>query len=125
MPVAFINNTDNIPAARIQNPLSPETDDVAFSSFALFHGTAASRPVKPLVPQHQSISHQIAASRNSSRMSSLDAVTSGDSGNIAMEGDEEPEDDLFAVKMSPRSPEMTKSPFSFTDPNGQTLTWGK
>ena len=28
--------------------------------------------------------------------------------------DDETEDELFAVKLSPRSPEMTKSPFSFS-----------
>lgn len=108
------------------HPLSPDTGDVAFSSFALFHGSAASRPVRPPIAQYQAISnHQIAASRNSSRMSSLDAITSGDASNGMEEEDEELEDGLFAVKMSPRSPEMTKSPFSFTDPHGQTLAWGK
>lgn len=120
--------TGNIPAhigKESAHPLSPDTGDVAFSSFALFHGTGASRPVKPPIPHHQSITHQIAASRNSSRMSSLDAITSGDAGNATTDDDEELEDGLFAVKMSPRSPEMTKSPFSFTDPAGQTLTWGK
>lgn len=118
--------TDSIPAhleKESAHPLSPDMGDVALSSFALFHGATASRPVKTPVPQHQSISHQIAASRNSSRMSSMDAITSGEAGNI--EGDDDPEDDLFVVKMSPRSPEMTKSPFSFTDANGPTLTWGK
>jgi len=118
----------NIPAhieKESAHPLSPDTGDVAVSSFALFHGTAASRPVKPSVPNHQSISYQIAASKNSSRMSSLDAITSGDNVRTDEGEDEELEDGLFAVRMSPRSPEMTKSPFSFTDPNGKTLAWGK
>lgn len=106
------------------HPLSPDTGDVAFSSFALFHSTGTSRPLKPAVAQHPSISHQIAVSRNSSRMSSLDAITSGDTSasNAAIDDDdEELEDGLFAVKMSPRSPEMTKSPFSFTDPKDEAL----
>jgi hypothetical protein len=30
------------------------------------------------------------------------------------DGETETEDELFAVKLSPRSPEMKKSPFSFT-----------
>lgn len=109
-------------AQKESHPLSPEGGDVAFSSFALFHGTEANRTVKPAFPQHPSITHQISASRNSNRMSSLDAITSGDTSNPMMEEeDEELEDDLFAVKLSPRSPEMTKSPFSFTDSKGETF----
>lgn len=114
---------DNVPAnieKESAHPLSPATGDVVFSSFALFHDDAASRSAK--APQPKLLSQQIAASRNSSRMSSLDAITSGDIVNPVTEEDE---DDLFAVKMSPRSPEMVKSPFSFTDPNGETLSWGK
>jgi hypothetical protein len=41
----------------------------------------------------------------------LDAVASGDA---PKRDDNDTEDDLFAVRLSPRSPEMTKSPFSFT-----------
>ena len=59
-------------------------------------------------------------------MSSLDAITTGD-GNV---GDmksgvmvEEPDDELFAVRMSPRSPDMAKSPFSFTAK--ETVPWLK
>lgn len=44
-------------------------------------------------------------------MSSLDAIAGGDP---PRKDDNETEDGLFAVKLSPRSPEMTKSPFSFT-----------
>ena len=44
-------------------------------------------------------------------MSSLDAVAGG---TTAAKDDNETEDGLFAVKLSPRSPEMAKSPFSFT-----------
>jgi hypothetical protein len=44
-------------------------------------------------------------------MGSLDAVAGGEP---PMKDDNETEDELFAVKLSPRSPEMTKSPFSFT-----------
>ena len=52
-------------------------------------------------------------------MTSLDEVA--DAGHAASASNEEAdgvdegetEDELFAVKLSPRSPDMTKSPFSF------------
>jgi hypothetical protein len=48
----------------------------------------------------------------------LDAIAAGDT---EKHDDGETEDGLFAVKMSPRSPEMTKSPFSFT--TTETIPW--
>jgi len=85
--------------------------DVAVSSFSLFHGGLTR-------PQARTIAHnppeQLLAlqneSRGASRMSSLDAVA----GAHLTKDDNETDDGLFAVKLSPRSPEMTKSPFSFT-----------
>jgi hypothetical protein len=85
--------------------------DVAVSSFSLFHGGLTR-------PQARTVSHnppeQLLAlqnqSRGSSRMNSLDAVTGGE---VPKKDDNETEDGLFAVKLSPRSPEMTTSPFSF------------
>jgi hypothetical protein len=44
-------------------------------------------------------------------MASLDEVAIG---NVSKRIEDETEDELFAVKLSPRSPEMAKSPFSFT-----------
>jgi hypothetical protein len=44
-------------------------------------------------------------------MNSLDAMATGEP---PKKDENETEDELFAVKLSPRSPEMTKSPFSFT-----------
>jgi len=58
-------------------------------------------------------------SRNSSRINSIDAIASGQS----VKDDVETEEGLFAVKMSPRSPEMKKSPFSFTSKD--TAPWLK
>lgn len=46
-------------------------------------------------------------------MSSLNAVAGG-TYSAASKDDNDNDDDLFAVMMSPRSPEMTKSPFSFS-----------
>jgi hypothetical protein len=44
-------------------------------------------------------------------MTSLDAVAGS---GFAQGSDNADEDDLFAVMVSPRSPDMTKSPFSFS-----------
>lgn len=90
------------------HPLSPDQGDVAVSSFALFHGGTSRRAVAQNPPDFL-----VAKQKDSrgSRMSSLDEVAAGDT---PKKEDTETEDELFAVKLSPRSPEMTKSPFSFT-----------
>lgn len=117
--------------------------DVAVSSFSVFHGV--SRPTGSVLqntPKHfiseestgerrsgrivvQNPPEHIVAkqggSQNSSRMNSLNDALAGDL--IARNDNNEPEDDLFAVKLSPRSPEMTKSPFSFTTKD--TAPWLK
>lgn len=97
------------------HPLSPDMGDVAVSSFSLFHG-GSSRPQQPTAGavKQSPASHLVAKQSNSrvtSRVSSLDAIAGG---QVPKKDDNETEDGLFAVKMSPRSPEMTKSPFSFT-----------
>lgn len=86
---------------------------MAVSSFALFHSASASaRPPRAVAqsPPDHLLARQV-DSRGGSRISSLDAITSG---HIPSKDDNETEEGLFAVRMSPRSPEMTKSPFSFT-----------
>lgn len=103
------------------NPLSPDVGDVAVSSFSLFHGgtNRPNRAVAQLPPDH--ILAQQAENRGAGPMGSLAAIADdvprvkmaaygGDDRNDDL-GDD---DDLFAVTMSPRSPEMTKSPFSFS-----------
>jgi len=108
-------------SAKSEHPLSPDLGDVAVSSFALFHGattrtqsrTVAQNPPDFLVAQQSD-------SRGGSRINSLDAVTRGD---IPKRDDNETEDGLFAVRLSPRSPEMTKSPFSFAAKD--TVPWLK
>lgn len=50
-------------------------------------------------------------------MTSLDAVADGGFSSMTDNEngyDKDNDDDLFAVMMSPRSPEMTTSPFSFS-----------
>jgi hypothetical protein len=91
------------------HPMSPDLGDIAVSSFSQFHGGSSRQP-KISVKGH---------SRNTSRINSIDAIAGGQ----VVREDTETEDGLFAVKMSPRSPEMTKSPFSFTSPH--TAPWAK
>ncbi|KAL2067089.1 hypothetical protein VTL71DRAFT_1513 [Oculimacula yallundae] len=99
------------------HPLSPDTGDVAVSSFSLFHGTSSRVPraVAQSPPQHL-----LAMQNDTSRVSSMDAIASG---HLLVKDETETEDDLFAVKLSPRSPEMQKSPFSFA--TSDTVPWLK
>jgi hypothetical protein len=89
------------------HPLSPEVSDVAHSSFSSFRpGPASPRSAAPsirrIVPQGppESIRRQ----QTSSSVASMDFITRP----------ETTEDDLFAIAMSPRSPDIPKSPFSFS-----------
>ncbi len=50
----------------------------------------------------------------------MDAIAAGE---LPKKDEVETEDGLFAVKLSPRSPEMTKSPFSFS--TNDTAPWMK
>lgn len=104
------------------HPLSPNAGDVAVSSFSLFHNGGSARPQPRIVaqspPSHLAARH--GDSRSGSRINSLDAVASG---KPLRKEENETEDGLFAVKLSPRSPEMTKSPFSFT--SAETAPWLK
>lgn len=115
----------------IHNPLSPESSDVAvgsFGSFAELKGAAPTSTLaaKPPQPPQQQQTRKIAAQkppdsfaaqqRQQTGMGSLNAFAAGDVGfsqqsNEPAGGDDD--DELFALPMSPRSPEMTKSPFSF------------
>lgn len=113
------------------NPLSPESSDIAISSFSVFKGAnpsalAAKPPQQPqsepaapprkVVPQAppQFITEQ----QGAGMMGSLNALSgpapmfqSRDPPGPADEDDKD--DGLFALPISPRSPEVGKSPFSF------------
>lgn len=111
------------------NPLSPESSDVAvgsFGSFAALKGMPsqsgfAAKPAQP--PTQRKMAAQrppesFAAKQRQqagSGMASLNAFASPEVGlsQAAVQGDDDDDDDLFALPMSPRSPEMSKSPFSF------------
>ncbi|RFU29998.1 hypothetical protein B7463_g6330, partial [Scytalidium lignicola] len=101
--------------------LSPDMGDVAVSSFSLFHGAAPRTATKAITqnPPDYVLGRQT-ESLVTNRIGSLDEVTSS---NIAPRMDDETEDELFAVRLSPRSPDMKKSPFSFTAKD--TVPWLK
>ncbi|KAF1950688.1 hypothetical protein CC80DRAFT_496608 [Byssothecium circinans] len=134
------------------NPLSPESSDVAVSSFAAFKGanpaSLAAKPPQPPQPQPQQQQQQqlpvrkVAAAvpppaivaqqqQTGSGMASLNAFTAPSSSGGVTEPffqsrgapmpDDDKDDGLFALPISPRSPEMGKSPFSFA--TGETAKY--
>jgi hypothetical protein len=109
------------PSGPDSHPLSPDLGDVAVSSFALFHSASARPPTRAVArnPPDYFIAKQ-AETRGGSHINSLDALASGEP---PKSDENDTEDGLFAVRLSPRSPEMTKSPFSFTAK--ETAPWLK
>ncbi|EME79880.1 uncharacterized protein MYCFIDRAFT_211894 [Pseudocercospora fijiensis CIRAD86] len=129
--------TEGSAAPESYHPLSPEGTDVAvgsFGSFAALKGAAptstlAAKPPQPPAEQQRKVVAQrpppppesfISQQRpqGGMGMASLNAFASGDISDTGFSQasiDDDKADDLFALPMSPRSPEMgTKSPFSFT-----------
>jgi hypothetical protein len=85
------------------------------SSFSLFHGdTLRPGPRAVALNPPTEILAQQAESGGNNRMNSLNAVAGGTYAAALPKDEADNDDDLFAVMMSPRSPEMTKSPFSFS-----------
>lgn len=113
----------NTPTREI-NPLSPEVGDMAVSSFSTFKGDkpvgntpqTALRRMVPIPPPGV-----VSDDQAQSAVASLAGIARGepsarpDSGVLPArrQGDGEGED-LFAVAMSPRSPDAPKSPFSIS-----------
>jgi hypothetical protein len=62
-------------------------------------------------PPSHIVAQQTESQGNNSGMASMDAVAEG---AFAPKNVDDDDDDLFAVTLSPRSPDMTKSPFSFS-----------
>jgi hypothetical protein len=94
------------------HPLSPEVSDMAYSSFSAFRTDppspkSTSKVSKRIVAQAppQSVLQQQAAEESNS----LNFVT-----GISRTQTSDDPDDLFAVALSPRSPDIAKSPFSFS-----------
>ncbi|MCJ1366508.1 hypothetical protein MMC16_005637 [Acarospora aff. strigata] len=120
------------------HPLSPETQDVAVSSFAAFHQspvkstnrqtrTAAQIPPSHVRAQQQDYGNLSMDSiamkkpnRTERRKSSSrpgaqqQAVRTSESDPRARKRSQDSEDELFAKALSPRSPDIPRSPFSFS-----------
>ncbi|KAF2795623.1 hypothetical protein K505DRAFT_323928 [Melanomma pulvis-pyrius CBS 109.77] len=115
----------------LSNPLSPESSDVAVSSFATFKGAnptvLAAKPPQPPQAIRKVAAHgpppsvvkqqeQQQQQQQHVGMASLNAFTTT-APPFQSRGPPLPDDDndegLFALPISPRSPEMGKSPFSF------------
>lgn len=124
-----LSRKDEGPPQPYHNPLSPESSDVAvgsFGSFAALKGAAppstmAAKSPQPPAQQQRKIAAQRPPEsfqrQQAEGMGSLNAFASGDMGLSQPQPQpnkqEDDGDDLFALPMSPRSPEMAKSPFSF------------
>lgn len=123
------NEKDLTPSSGMphSNPLSPESSDIAISSFAVFKGAnpsaLAARPPQQPAPRKIAAAippPSIVAQQSSgmSGMGSLNALSGPapifQSRGPAIAADDDDNDDgLFALPISPRSPEIGKSPFSF------------
>ncbi|KAJ4502526.1 hypothetical protein HRR83_009239 [Exophiala dermatitidis] len=101
---------------REAHPLSPETSDMAYSSFSAFRGNlnGPKRVVAKEPPEHIKRQQQ---ETNASEATSLDfrAQQPQPQPQPQPQNDTDPpddNDDLFAVALSPRSPNVPKSPFS-------------
>jgi hypothetical protein len=90
------------------HPLSPEPDDVAYSSFGSFRRDPTASGEKRMTPQSPPSS--IKALQSKSPSSSMVSPTRPE--------DVEAENDLFAKPLSPRSAGDPKSPFSMTSADG-------
>ena len=104
--LAMRRDTANTPS-NDYHPLSPDYDDVAYSSFQSFRqspltasSTGTSRMMAQFPPDH------IKLQQNKSPTASLDYVSPSKPKDAG--------DELFAKSLSPRSPDDPKSPFSFS-----------
>lgn len=117
---------ENAAASDDYHPLSPESSDVAvgsFGSFAALKGMPPPSNLSAKPSQQPQAQRRIAVQRppeslaaqqrQQDGMGSLNAFAAADTGFASTKPDDDDEGDLFALPMSPRSPEMTKSPFSF------------
>lgn len=118
----------NTPTREI-NPLSPEVGDMAVSSFSAFKGdrpvgnrtTQPARKIVPIDPPSEVTDDQAqSASASLAEIARGDISTRPES-NAPLPSKSESEshdEDLFAVAMSPRSPDAPKSPFSIPNEGG-------
>ena len=93
------------------HPLSPDNDDVAYSSFSQFRKTAAASTTAPAKQRVKAQMPPEQVRRQQSKQNSMDSVTKS---RPLSPRPREPSDELFAKALSPRSPDDAKSPFSFS-----------
>ncbi|RVX72223.1 hypothetical protein B0A52_04427 [Exophiala mesophila] len=100
---------------REEHPLSPEASDIAHSSFSSFHQGPMPTTAKRIVAQPPPdflIKQQ--GDPTASSLSFLATASLQDRQPAPSQGNDPSEDDLFAVALSPRSPDGPKSPFSIS-----------
>jgi hypothetical protein len=99
------------------HPLSPEVSDMAYSSFSAFRAGPASPKSASAAPRRMvaqsppaAILQQQAAEESGHSLNFISNISNSVSGGSTSDDP----DDLFAVALSPRSPDIAKSPFSFS-----------
>ncbi|KAI9739799.1 MAG: hypothetical protein M1834_006520 [Cirrosporium novae-zelandiae] len=93
------------------HPLSPESPDVAVSSFASFRNTPVSADSSKSAAVPRTIAYApppyVQAQQKESGIASIDKVT-------GTQGYTTEDEQLFAKALSPRTPDIPRSPFSFS-----------
>ena len=106
--------TVNMPHDQDVHPLSPDSPDVAVSSFGSFRNTPISAVSSVSNPKKKPIGHappefiQAQQQQSAGPSGSMDFIARSSS-RESNDGDE-----LFAKALSPRTPYDAKSPFSFS-----------
>ena len=104
---------------RESHPLSPESPDIAVSSFNSFRNTPVS--AAPGAPSKKKKIVSAAPPEHIQAQQATDTAPSMDF--VARQPSRESNDELFAKPLSPRTPADTKSPFSFS--NSETMPYLK
>lgn len=104
--------------SRESHPLSPESPDVAVSSFTSFRNTPVSGPPPTSVNKKK-----MYAPAPPEHLQAQQSATSAPSMDFVARPDGRESDDLFAKPLSPRTPADAKSPFSFS--NAETMPYLK
>lgn len=122
-------------AAGFHNPLSPESSDVAIGSFGSFAALKGVPPPSSLAARPAQLPQtagnvaprrppEAFSTRPQAEIGSLNAFARNAVPAQPQPDDDDEEDDLFALPMSPRSPDITKSPFSFGSRDTMTYLKG-
>ncbi len=98
-------DTANTPSHDL-HPLSPDGDDVAYSSFQSFRNISSAAPSTGTSRIKAQFPPDSVKQQQSKSPASMD--------HVPQQANREPADDLFAKSLSPRSPDDPKSPFSFS-----------